>query len=257
MLTITLAFAVFLVFCWGMFWRNSSLLYPTRSRIKPGRRIVALTFDDGPHSQVTPLVLDVLARYNVKATFFCVGKQAENYPDLIRRAHEEGHLLANHSYEHSQSFFFFGPSRTDRSIRRTGEAIHRITGCYPRYYRAPVGIKTPPQALAAWKQKLAFIGWTRWPGDGGPQRLTAPKIRRLLSAAQDGDIIVLHDGKVDLSGNEVIKETHYNGMQECLPLLIEGLREKGLTPVRLDEMLKEPAYSSQRAGELKGKAFSA
>lgn len=255
MYTVTLAFAVFALICWGIFWRNSSLLYPTYSRIKSGRRIVALTFDDGPHSQVTPLVLNVLARYNVKATFFCVGKQAENYPELIRRAHSEGHLLGNHSYEHSQSFFFLGPSGTERSIRKTAEVIHSITGCYPRYYRSPVGIKTPPQALAAWKQKLAFIGWTRWPGDGGPQRLTVSKIHRLLSAARDGDIIMLHDGKVDLSGNEVVKDTHYSGMQDCLPLLIEGLLEKGLTPVRLDEMLKEPAYSSQPAGELKGKAF--
>jgi len=253
--TVTLTFVVFALLCWGIFWRNSSLLYPTQSRIKPGRRIVALTFDDGPHSQVTPLVLDVLARYDVKATFFCVGKQAENYPELIRRTHSEGHLLANHSYEHSQSFFFLGPSRTALSIRRTGEIIYRITGCYPRYYRAPVGIKTPPQALAAWKQKLAFIGWTRWPGDGGPQKLTVSKMHKLLSAVRDGDIIVLHDGKVDLSGNEVIKQTHYSGMQECLPLLIEGLRAKGLTPVLLDEMLKEPAYSSQPAAELKGKAY--
>ena len=255
MYTVTLAFIVFLLLCWGIFWRNSSLLYPTHSRIKPGRRIVALTFDDGPHSQVTPLVLDVLARHNVKATFFCVGKHAENYPELIRRTHSEGHLVANHSYEHSRSFFFLGPKRTERSIRKTGNAIYSITGCYPRYYRAPVGIKTPPQALAAWKQKLAFIGWTRWPRDGGPQKLTVSKIRKLLSATRDGDIIVLHDGKVDLSGNEVLKETHNSGMQECLPLLIEGLREKGLIPVRLDEMLNEPAYSSQPAAELKGKAF--
>lgn len=244
-----------MLFCWGVFWRNSSVFYPTLSRIKPGRRVVALTFDDGPHSQVTPLVLDILARYNVKATFFCVGKQAENCPDLIRRAHLEGHILANHSYEHSRSFFFLGPAGTERSIRKAGEALFNIIGVYPRYYRAPVGIKTPPQALSAWKQRLAFIGWMRSPRDGGPQKMTVSKIRKLLSVTGDGDIIVLHDGKLDLSGNEVVKETHYSGMQECLPLLVEGLLAKGLTPVRLDEMLQEPAYSSHPAAELKGKAF--
>jgi peptidoglycan/xylan/chitin deacetylase (PgdA/CDA1 family)/uncharacterized protein (DUF2062 family) len=253
--TIILAIGLFGLICWGIFWRNSSLLYPTRSRIKAGRRIVALTFDDGPHSKVTPLVLDILARYNIKATFFCVGQQAEKHPELIRRMYSEGHIIGNHSYEHSQTFFFFGPSRTEKSIRKTGEAIYRITGSYPRFYRAPVGIKTPPQALSAWKQKLAFIGWTKWPGDGGPQKLTVSKIRSMLDSMRDGDIVLMHDGKVDLSGNEVLKETHYSGIAECLPLLIEGLREKGLTPVPLDEMLNEPAYSALPAAELKGKAF--
>jgi peptidoglycan-N-acetylglucosamine deacetylase len=238
-----------------MFWRNSSLLYPTQSRIMPGRRIVALTFDDGPHSRVTPIVLDILAKYNIKATFFCVGKHAENYPEIARRAHDEGHILANHSFQHSRSFWFLGPEGTDRSIRMTGEVIRGITGALPRFYRAPVGIKTPPQAMAARKQKLVFVGWTRWPGDGGPQKLTVPKIRKLLSATRDGDIILLHDGKVDLSGNEVVKEAHISGMQECLPILIEGLLAKGLTPVRLDEMLKESAYSSEQAVELKTKVF--
>jgi uncharacterized protein (DUF2062 family) len=172
---------------------------------------------------------------------------------MVRRAHSEGHLICNHSFDHSRSFYFLGPRATEGLIRKTAEVIHRIIGLYPRYYRAPVGIKTPPQALAAWKQKLVFVGWTRWPGDGGPQKLTVSKIRRVLNAARDGDIIILHDGKVDLSGNEVVKETHYNAMKECLPVLIEGLRQKGLTPVRLDEMLMDPAYDREPPPDLKGK----
>ena len=117
----TVLLTVFVVFAWGVFWHNSSLFGQTIYR-GPGKvSHVALTFDDGPHPEFTPLILDILRDKNVKATFFCVGYLAEKYPEIVKRINEEGHLVANHSYEHNYKINFWGPKRVSKSLIRTGK----------------------------------------------------------------------------------------------------------------------------------------
>ncbi len=102
------------------------------------KKKVALTFDDGPDPDYTEMLLDGLKKRNVKATFFLLGKQAEAYPDIVKRMHKEGHMIGNHSYDHVN---LANLSKTDaaKQIRMTSEAIHKITGEYPQYLRPPFG----------------------------------------------------------------------------------------------------------------------
>ncbi len=231
---------VLVIFAWGLLWRNSSVLYETLYRGDRSTMQVALTFDDGPDPDYTHHVLDILRMYNARATFFCVGRLAELYPDIVKRIHMEGHLVANHSYEHSWQMYFWFPSRVRTSIVRTCNILEGITGVFPRFYRPPVGIKTPPQILAVWRMGLRFSGWTLWAVDGGRRTLTLDKIRRLAGRTVNGDVFLLHDGKLNMNGRSVKNETHGAAIAECLPELINGLQARGYDLVTLDKMFGVP-----------------
>lgn len=229
--------AVFAVGAWAVLWRNSSLLIPTvarGSRKKPG---VALTFDDGPDPRITPVVLDILAQEGVRATFFCVGDLAQRHPDLVRRIHAEGHLIGNHSREHDWRMNLWHPRRVGRSMARCQRILERLTGYRPRFYRAPVGIKSPAQALVGWRLGMTFVGWTRSAHDGGGFLLRPAALRRLAARSRPGDIILLHDGKWQIADRDSLIRATTKTYASDLQALITHIRARGLNPVRLDELL--------------------
>lgn len=236
MIIITTIIVISVVFLWGILWRNSSIIYPTLYRGDFSKRMVALTFDDGPDPGFTPQVLDILKSLNARATFFCVGRLVESNPEIVKRIHEEGHLLANHGFEHTWHAFIWTPGRMLASIARTGEALRKITGYSPSFYRPPVGIKTPAQAIAGWRSGQAFVGWTGWAVDGGRRALTLEKTQRLIDKTRNGDVFLLHDGKLDLKGNVMQNDAHGRAIAECLPVLIKGMQAKGFELVTLDRM---------------------
>lgn len=231
---------VLAVVLWAVLWHNSSILYPVFTKGRRSVKTVALTFDDGPSPDCTPQLLDMLGKYNVKATFFCIGRLAEKYPEILKRIHKEGHLLANHCYEHSSSTFFKHPSEIQGMIIRTGNIIRNTTGYFPRFYRPQAGVKSPPQVLAVWRLGLSFVGWSVWALDGGKKILFPCKARRIARKTRGGDIILLHDGSIGINGLENPGKAHSEALLENLPLIIERLHEKGLSCVRLDELLSMP-----------------
>lgn len=236
MVTIAGLAAVCAVFLWAILYRNSSILIKTWYRGDPSKKTVALRFDDSPDPRYTPQVLDILKRHNVKANFFCIGRFAEANPELVARMHREGHLIANHTYEHSWRIFYWMPHTVRKSIVAGGNALQKITGYFPRFYGPPVGIKTPPQALAAWQLGLAVVGWTRWAVDGGGGILTKDKVRKLVGDARNGDVFLLHDAKINVAGHYITNEAHGAAVEEHLPALIRGLRDKNFEIVTLDTL---------------------
>ena len=125
------------LFAWAIFWVTSGFWIETLWRARRASRAVALTFDDGPDVCFTPRVLDVLAEKRVTATFFVVGERAERHPELIRRAHDMGHAIGNHSHTHSLRFHF----RHERGMRVEIGACNRVIrsaiGLEPRLFRSP------------------------------------------------------------------------------------------------------------------------
>lgn len=157
----------------------------------PGR--LALTFDDGPDPVYTPRVLDLLADYEAKATFFCLGRQLEAHPELARRIRADGHLLANHSWSHAD-LTKLPQHRVWDEIARTQEVLEAIAGAAPRWFRPPFGAvdETVRQTVRA--QHLDLILWTvdsrDWTGldhDG----IVGEVVPRLL---RPYEIILLHTG---------------------------------------------------------------
>lgn len=188
---------------------------------------VALTFDDGPTPD-TERVLDVLDAYNVRATFFMLGRNVELYTETARRIVREGHEIGNHSYSHT-IYLYRSPRETRRQLERTQETITRVTGERPLWSRPPCGVRSPAYFKTTRRLGLRTVQWDVAAFDW--KNLKAAEIaRRVVRRAGAGSIILLHDG--DSACERDRSET-----VAALPLIIEGLKERGLRVVPLAELL--------------------
>lgn len=198
-----------------LFHPRNQWLVSNRSRVD-GARCVALTFDDGPDPVDTPRLLDLLREKGVKATFFVVGKRADQYPEIVRRAWAEGHLVGNHTWSHYSLFCFLMPWRLRAEIERGTESVRRICGSRPRFFRSPVGLRHPLLGPYLKDAGLEYVSWSIRTRD----TLTANSsvlAQRILSKAASGDIILLHDHLP--AGADV--------MLAALAQVIDGLRKRG------------------------------
>jgi len=199
-------------------------------RGNPDRKWIALTFDDGPHPMYTPKLVAILNKYRVKATFFVVGKMAEQYPDLVHLLQQNGHAIGNHTYHHV-NLTRLTPEQIAVEIKACGKVIQSITGQAPHLFRPPGGDYN--QTVAQTAQSLGYwlILWTDDPGDYARPPKEVLK-QRLLSNLSNGGIILLHDG---------VPQTI-----ELLPQLLEYLRKEGYTVVLVDDMLPTPQHPQIR-----------
>ena len=202
-----------------------------------GRGQIALTFDDGPLPGATDTLLDTLQSLNAPATFFVIGRFAKRWPDLIRRIDAEGHLIGNHTYDHSRLSILRGPWYWQRQIADTNAAIFDIIGKRPLMFRPPFGTRTPINMPQVRRANQACVMWTRRAKDG-VAATTDQILNRLLPDAVDGDVMLLHDGREPASRRD---PTH---TLRAIEPLVHSLRERGLTPGRLDEMLGIRAYAA-------------
>ena len=214
-----------------------SILAPV-IRSLPQRDAVALTFDDGPHAEFTPRILDILAEQGVSATFFVIGRFAREHPDLLKRMVAERHTIGNHSLDHDR----FGVNqRKDywlRQISETQKIVADITGQPPVLFRPPMGFKTAHIAAAAREQRLPIIGWSVRSLD--TRKTTSVRLRqRVVRAVGGHDIVLLHDG---------VESARAGGSQqhtvEALAGIVEGIVAKELRVASLLESLLSPARAS-------------
>lgn len=204
---------------------RANFFVSSKNRIDENRYI-ALTFDDGPVAY-TAEILDVLQEQNVKATFFCIGKQVEDNTALLKRIDDEGHIVANHSFSHSTGFDWQSSSKMLEELQDTNKAIYTAIGKTPAFFRPPYGITNPNLSRAIRSSGMLSIGWSVRSFDTvikDEEKLTA----RILERMNGGDIILLHD---------TMSITH-----KILTNLIVKAREKGFIFVPLDEALHLNAY---------------
>ena len=159
-------------------------LFPKVTWCKENSESVYLTFDDGPHPEVTPVLLELLREHNVRATFFLLGKNAEKYPELVKLIQEGNHTIGFHCNEHLNS----------RKLNRVSLLKNFKL---PKYFPATVLFRPPYGKLKFWqynflKNKFPLIGWTVMPGDFDQKIAFQKQLDRLLKAIP-GDIVVLHE----------------------------------------------------------------
>jgi peptidoglycan/xylan/chitin deacetylase (PgdA/CDA1 family) len=223
--------AVFLaLFADGVARPGSSVLYPTLTNGSREGNRVALSFDDGPDPEVTPAVLDALARHGARATFFSVGQRVEAWPELAQRVVAEGHELGNHSWRHSRWEPFSSPRAQIAEIERAERAIAAIAGngASP-LYRAPFGVKSPPFVVAANAKRLTVVAWSVHSRDTRGTD-SAQIAARVLQRIRAGDIVLMHDGH-DQPGQ------HHSACPDAVRRVLEGLRERKLESVTISELL--------------------
>jgi peptidoglycan-N-acetylglucosamine deacetylase len=236
-----LTIGVTALFTWAIGRVNSSFWIETLCRAPGASRAVALTFDDGPDVCFTPRILDILAEKRVTATFFVVGARAERHPELVRRAHDMGHAIGNHSHTHSLRFHFHHGRGVRSEIDACNRVIHSAIGLEPRLFRSPQGLKTPALGDALREHGMAAVGWQvrgmdYWLRD--PARIA----RRLVQRALDGGVLLLHDGGGFQGGRD------RSATIRALPLVIDGLRARGFAFVRVDQLFDVAAYQVATAG---------
>lgn len=186
-----------------------------------GEHQVALTFDDGPHPKWTPRVLDILKQKNVPAAFFMVGKNAEDYPDLVRRVVREGHEIGNHTYYHT-NVAACPDWQTRTELNATQRLLEDLTGRSTSFFRPPYNADTRPNDLSeltalAVAQKLDYLTVLEDVDPEDWQRPGAEVIfQRVKQLRHQGNIILLHDAGGDRSQTV-----------EALPRIIDYLRARG------------------------------
>lgn len=193
---------------------------------------IALTFDDGPDPMYTAQLLDLLKKHGAKATFFVVGSQAEQHPELLRRMHEEGHLIGIHNYVH-KSNWLMRPKTVRRQISQTSAIIEKVTGKPAVYYRPPWGVVN----LFDFSNlgHIHIVLWSVLFGDWR-KRLGAERLySRMKKRCRSGEVFLLHDCGTTLGADE---EAPRN-MLIALERFMKDVENKELRCVRIDEMIRE------------------
>lgn len=200
---------------------------PIISRGKPGEKGVALTFDDGPDPEVTPLLLGLLDLHSVSATFFVTGERAARHPSIIRDILSRGHTIGNHSYHHFPFLMLKGIRTLRREIESTQSCLAGF-GILPLAFRPPAGITNPLLRRVLLEQGMYCVNYSCRAVDIGNRRIGRIS-ETVLKVVSRGDIIALHDIAPRHAGPErLIAE--FNA-------LLRGLKEKGLEIVPLDRLI--------------------
>lgn len=188
-------------------------------RIETAGNEVYLTFDDGPHPQITPWVLDELKKYNALATFFCIGKNVEHYPLIYKRILEEGHAVGNHTYHH-----YNGWTVSDKVYR---EDVAKAAGLiHTALFRPPYGRIKRSQAKEigkAMEKNAKIIMWDVLSADFDPSFSPEQCLQNVLRHVQPGSIVVFHDS-----------EKAYKNLVYALPVVLKQLRQKNYGFKRLE-----------------------
>ncbi len=195
---------------------------------------VAITFDDGPSMEFTPAILDILAEYNVPATFFMVGSHVEKYPEIARRIVEEGHAVGNHTHNH-RNLPTLSTVDLQKELMEATAVITEVTGEYPRFVRPPRGMYDDRFRRMAKLMGQEIVLWSISTRDWR-YGVTASYIERLVeSKVRGGDIILFHDSGALLRNEGGDRRATVM----ALPKVIEIIRAKGLEIVPLAELLHD------------------
>jgi peptidoglycan-N-acetylglucosamine deacetylase len=219
---------------WQQEAQTKGLAYPIPSRFQgaiinaakltQGQKVIALTFDDGPWPKTTEQVLDILRSNNIKGTFFVVGQNLKNYPELGRQIVAQGHVIANHTWHHW--YHFLNPQAAAFEIDRTEDLIYQVTGVKTNLFRPPGGMLHNGLAAYAKGQKYAVVMWS---ADSIDYKLpSVPKlINNVIKDSKPGGIVLMHDG----GGNR-------SRTVQALPDIISNFKKQGYRFVTIPELLE-------------------
>jgi len=208
---------------------------PAKLRWISGRndlQIAALTFDDGPHPQYTPRILDELKKRNVKATFFTLGRSVDLYPQITARIAQEGHEIGNHTYTHG-NLSKMSTASIQKEMDRGRDAIVRATGIQPRIMRAPYGaIKSSQRQMIFDKYKYPEIFWSVDSRDWESKN-TKSVTNIIMRDTKPGGIILVHDIQ--------------KSAVDALPVFLDGLIAKGYKFVTVSELIRVSTMANPQA----------
>ncbi|MGG0643300.1 polysaccharide deacetylase family protein [Sporosarcina gallistercoris] len=208
--------------------------------IRTDEKVIALTFDDGPHRKYTEEILDVLKEHNANATFFVVGVNVDKNPELVSRMSDEGHEIANHTYTHDRSM---KTSEVIKEMRKTNDTIQAITGHPTTLFRPVEGYYTDDLVRAVSKEGYKLVMWSwhldtlDWKNPGVDKI-----VNFVVDGAKEGNVVLFHDG----GGN---RRQTVDALKEILP----ELKKEGYRFVSISELMKiqETHHQERQINETK------
>jgi peptidoglycan/xylan/chitin deacetylase (PgdA/CDA1 family) len=211
----------------------SSTPLPVLKRGDPHEKVIALTFDDGPHGPSTIRLLKILKDEKVRATFFVVGKMVKKHPDILKAIDEAGEEIGNHSFSHV-TLTHVSEEEARADLEACSETVESLTGKRPKLCRPPGGDSGPSVVKAASSLGMTCVMWTTDPGD---YALPGSDVilERTLYEAKKGGIILLHDGITQ--------------MLDVLPQIIQTLRQEGYKIVTAGELAEMTEQEEEKARE--------
>lgn len=191
------------------------------------QKVVALTYDDGPHPVFTRQILDILDKYHVKATFFMIGKNMDAHPDIVREVLRRGHVIGNHTYTHPRNIEMDTQAQMIRELDKCEESIERLSGQRAHLFRPPRGLIDGAAFAIADEEGYRTILWSVCADhhDAPTPQLMA---QRVIKRNRPGGIILAHDGTFPTRWKDVA----------ATPLIIEALQKRGYRFVTVPELLK-------------------
>lgn len=215
----------------GIFKKTSKLDYEDLI-IKYGNtdeKLIALTFDDGPDEDFTPQILDILKKYNVKATFYVIGEKVQYNKKIIKREYEEGHEIGNHTYTHI-NVSKNGYNKIKKEIGDTQSAVKSVTGVYPKTFRPPYRAISKDMCEIIKEKDMNIVLWSYVDARDWQSPGVSSIVKSIETGIQNGCIILLHDyNKVRNSKSQTI---------DALDIIIPDLLEKGYKFVTISELIE-------------------
>jgi peptidoglycan/xylan/chitin deacetylase (PgdA/CDA1 family) len=220
------------VFIWGIIDLRSQFFLKAYTRNKAEKAGLCLTFDDGPDPDLTNDILDLLSRFNAKATFFVIAENAQKHPECVKRAHSQGHFIACHDLSHSVFSNFRFSATMVNDITAAQKIIENIIGKKPLLYRPPVGLANPHLGTALSRLSMYCIGWSRSARDKGNRRIG--RIRSISRLAKAGEVVLLHDC--------LPRPNYKQEFLAQLEKLLESIKAQGLLTLGVDDLFDIQAY---------------
>jgi peptidoglycan/xylan/chitin deacetylase (PgdA/CDA1 family) len=229
--------AGFLLLCLAApFFPRFGFFLPVICKGASGKKAVAITFDDGPDLLTTPLLLKLLLKRQIKATYFVTGEKAAAHPKLVKELVRQGHLVGNHSYRHSYRMLF----KSGPSIVEDIQAAQNVLidfGIRPLAFRPPAGMTSPGLKSALLKTGMYLVNFSCRSLDGGNRRISNIA-KRILKRIGPDDIVLLHDNRPP---DEGLIPAWLNEIE----LLLAGIETKGLKVLPLSELIGKPVMVSK------------
>ncbi|MBC7387922.1 MAG: polysaccharide deacetylase family protein [Opitutaceae bacterium] len=216
---------IIVVLC-GSFFIQLNFFFKSINSLPNNTNRIAITFDDGP-SPNTLDVLEVLDKWKVKATFFCIGSEAEKYPEIIKKIHQGGHLIGNHTFSHSNLFPMLGTQKINEDLLKASYTIANCIQNKPLLFRPPFGVTNPKIGRSVKMLGLSCVGWNKRSLDTVSNNSQAI-LNRVTRNLKAGDIILFHDN---------LKAT-----TQILDQFLSVANESGIACDRVDSILNIKAY---------------
>ncbi|MDB4901326.1 MAG: polysaccharide deacetylase family protein [Mucilaginibacter sp.] len=213
---------------YGCYYIGSNYFIPVICSAKTNKKVIAISFDDGPHAANTPQILQMLKDSNAKAAFFCIGSRINENASILKQAHDEGHIIGNHTFSHHFWFDMFSSKKMLSDMEMMNEATINIIGKTPKLFRPPYGVTNPNLKKAIINGNYIPVGWSVRSMDTvikNEEKL----LNKVIGKVKPGAVFLFHDTS---------KST-----VAMLPAFIKYVESNGYEIIRLDKMLNLQAYA--------------